>query len=534
MMIKKPVVQKIRAISPVWIVPTVALIIAIWLAVQARLEKGAEIQITFSQASDIIAGQTLIKLKDVKVGVVKSVRLSNDLKSVVVTAEVDRNVSNYLSENTRFWVVTPRISATGVSNLGTLISGVYIVMDPGEPGSSQSKFVALDESPTFVSDEPGTPFVLQAETLGSLDIGSPIYFRQIRVGEVTGYQLSESREYVDINVFVRHPHDSLVHTKSRFWNVSGFGVSIGADGMKARMASLASLINGGIAFDNVASFESSEIAEEGERFFLHPDRESVLEGQFDIEYFYLLKFSGSVRGLAVGAPVEFRGIKVGEVVNVEMTSATHQDKSLHVYIAVEPQRMDPESAPTREQLDQRIGELVKRGLRAQMATGSLITGSKFIDLVFVDDSAPAELAVSTNYSELPTADGAADEMMNDIAEVIAKVNRIPIDKIGQDLAGSMRSLAAMMAVLEKHNTAGKMDGAVDNLEKTLATANQALAQIQTTMTSVEQSLAPDSAMQYELVEMLKSVGDAAKSLQLFVDELNRHPDALIYGVKKDE
>ncbi|VUD53803.1 Paraquat-inducible protein B [Thalassocella blandensis] len=533
-MINKPVVQKIRAISPVWIVPTVALIIAIWLAVQARLEKGATIQITFSQASDIIAGQTLIKLKDVKVGVVKAVRLSSDLKSVVVTAEIDRNVSGYLSENTRFWVVTPRISAAGVSNLGTLISGVYIVMDPGESGSYTSKFEALNEPPSFVSDEPGTQYILQAEELGSLDIGSPIYFRQIRVGEVTGYQLSENRDYVNINVFVRDPNDSLVQTKSRFWNVSGFGVSIGADGMKARMASLASLINGGIAFDNVASFESSELAPEGQRFFLHPDRESVLEGQFDIEYFYLLKFSGSLRGLAVGAPVEYRGIKVGEVVDLQLASATSQDKSLHVFISLEPQRLEPETSPTREELDARLAKMVEGGLRAQMKTGSFITGSKLIELVFMDDQTPQSLVVKENYSELPTVEDSTDQMLNQIAEVVDKVNKIPFDQIGNDLAGSMRSLNLILSTLEKQNTAGKVDGAVENLEKTLASANEALSQIATTMESIDQAVAPDSALKYELTEMLESVAKAAKSVQLFVDELNRHPDALIYGADKNE
>lgn len=531
-MINKPVVQRIRAISPVWIVPTVALIIAIWLAVQARLEKGTEIQISFAQANDIIAGQTLIKLKDVKVGVVNSVRLSSDLKSVLVTAEVDRNVSGYLSDNTRFWVVTPRISATGVSNLGTLISGVYIVMDPGESGSYTTKFEALNESPTFVSDEPGTQYILQAEELGSLDIGSPIYFRQIRVGEVTGYQLSENRDFVEINVFVRHPHDSLIQTKSRFWNVSGFGVSIGADGMKAKMASLASLINGGIAFDNVASFENSQLAEEGYRFFLHPDRESVLEGRFDIEYFYLLKFAGSVRGLNVGAPVEFRGIKVGEVVDVEL--ATNDEKSLYVYISLEPQRLDPSTSPSREEVDQLMSGMVQEGLRAQMKTGSIITGSKFIELAFFDVEDDASLVASKNYSELPTTNDASDEMMNDIAEVVAKVNKIPFDQIGEDLAGSMRSLNTILSTLEKQNTAGKVDGAVANLEKTLASANKALGQIANTLESFDHLVAPDSALQYELTEMLESVAEAAESVQIFVDELNRHPNALIKGAAKDE
>ena len=533
-MISRAVVQQIRSVSPVWIVPVVALIIAIWLAVQARLEKGTEIQITFTQASDVIAGQTLIKLKDVEVGTVKAVRLSSDLKSVIVTAELDRSVSSHLSENTRFWVVTPRISATGVSNLGTLISGVYIVMDPGESGDYASTFEGLDQPPNFVSDEEGTQYVLQAQELGSLDIGSPVYFRQIRVGEVTNYQLSSNRDAVDVNVFVRAPHDTLVMTRSRFWNVSGFGVSINAGGMKAQMASLASLINGGIAFDNAASYEKGKLAESGHRFYLHPDRDSVLEGQFDIEYFYLLKFSNTVRGLTVGAPVEFRGIKVGEVVDVELVSAENIEDTLHVYISMEPQRLDPDTSPTRDQVDSNIENMVQQGLRAQMKTASLITGSRFIDLVFIDDVPKAQLLRSENYSEIPTVDGSLDEMTKQVSDVLAQVSKIPFEAIGRDLSGSMASLNAILSTLEQKNTAAKMDGAVENMEATLAEAATALKQLTHTMQSIDYMVAPDSEFKYELTEMLESVGDAAQALELLMNELNRHPNALISGSKKNE
>lgn len=533
-MINKAIVQQIRTISPVWIVPLVALAIAVWLAVQARLEKGAVIQITFTEASDVIAGQTLIKLKDVQVGMVQSVRLSSDLKTVVLKVEIDRSVSEHLSENTRFWVVTPRISATGVSNLGTLISGVYIVMDPGEKGGHTSKFIGLDESPAFVSGQPGTQYVFRAQELGSLDIGSPIYFREIRVGEVTSYQLSPNSDYVDISFFIHAPHDALVRTRSRFWNVSGFGINIGADGIKAKMTSLASLVSGGVAFDNAISHEKSTVADSMHRFYLHPDRESVLEGQFDIEYFYVLKFSSTVRGLTVGAPVEFRGIKIGEVVNIELTSAENIDNTLHVYIAMEPQRLEPGTTPTREEVDKKIDKMIAQGLRAQMKTGSLITGSRYIELAFFEDQASATLIHGENVSEIPTADDSIELITKQLSDVLDNVSKIPFDDIGKDLASSMSSLSVILGTLAEQNTAQKMDGAVENLGKTLASANDALSQVAITMKSIDQAIAPDSEFKYELTEMLKSVGDAAEAMGLLMNELNRHPNALISGAKKDE
>lgn len=521
-------------VSPVWIVPAVALMIALWLAVQARLERGAIVEITFDNAADIIVGQTQIKLNEVKVGVVQKVKLTKDLKHVRVTAQLDRDVAPYLSDNTRFWVVTPRISATGVSNLGTLISGVYIVMDPGPKGDYRTEFMGLNEPPVFESDEAGTQYVLQAEELGSLDIGSPIYFRQIRVGEVTGYKLAGSMDHVDVNIFIRSPYHEMVQTRSRFWNVSGFGVSINADGMKARMESLASLISGGVAFDNAAGFENVQLADNGHRFYLYPDRESVLEGRFNVKYYYRLKFSSSVRGLTVGAPVEFRGIKVGEVVDVELASAENVEASLHVFVAMEPERLQPDDSPTRDQVDKRMEKMVQQGLRAQMKTASLITGSRYIDLVFVDDAAPASFVRAENFSEIPTVNDTLEQLGQQASAVMEKISSIPFDDIGQELAGSLTSLNKLLTTLEQRNTAEKLDATIANLESTMASANQALQQMTQAMSSIDQAVAPDSELKYELTEMAKSMSDAARSLELFINELNRYPNALITGKAKDE
>ena len=532
-MLKQPIVKKMAKISPVWIVPIVAFVIAIWLAVQAQLEKGQTIQITFASASDIIPGQTQIRLKDVKVGQVHSLKLSKDLKSVVVTAELDREVSEHLSSNTRFWVVSPRISATEVSNLGTLISGVYIIMDPGEKGSSQRTFKGLDESPILQSDEEGTHYVLQAETLGSLDIGSPIYYRQIKVGEVTGYKLADSQEHVDVNFFIRAPHDKMVQNRSRFWDVSGFGVSVGAEGVKAKMASLTSLLSGGVEFDNSASIGAEVVSEKGHRFYLYPDRESVLEERYTVKYYYLLRFTGSIKGLTVGAPVEFKGIKVGEVVDVVLDSAQNVEKSLHVFIAMEPQRFDSNDALSREDVDARMKALVEQGLRAQMSTSSLLTGSKFIDLVFMDDE-PGMFAISKDYSEIPTADDAVSQITQKLDGVLDQVASIPFENIGQDLSASMSSLRSVLNTLEQENTADKIDDAMANMETTLGNASDALSEVESLVENMNNMMAPDSSTKHELDSMLKAMSGAAESLDQFLGELKRHPNSLISGADKNE
>jgi paraquat-inducible protein B len=241
-----------------------------------------------------------------------------------------------------------------------------------------------------------------------------------------------------------------------------------------------------------------------------------------------------VRGLTVGAPVEFRGIKVGEVVDVVLSSADNVEKSLHVYIAMEPQRFDPNESPTRDELDERMRNMVEQGLRGQMNTASLITGSKIIDLIYVDDASDAEFIKTENYAEIPTVDEPIAQVTEKLDDVLTKVSAIPFDDIGQDLSASMTSLKNILETFESENTAGKMDDAIANMEHTLESANQALQQIDRTVESFDHLIAPDSEFKHELGDMLNSVGDAMDSIQKFVDELNRHPNSLILGADKDE
>lgn len=531
-------IRKLHSISPIWIVPIAALIIALGLGFRAWDQRGAQVEILFDSASGIEVGKTKIRLKDVEVGKVTSVRLTADLGQVRITAELDKDVSRYLSSNTRFWVVAPRVSASGISNIGTLISGIYIVMDPGEPGPDQSVFVGLDEPPAIRSDEEGRSFVLQAEELGSLDIGSPVYYRQFKVGEVTSYHLDKNGDHVAVSIFVPAPYDQLVQTRSRFWNVSGFGFTFGADGLKATMASLASLISGGIAFDNSVGFEGSEIASDGQRFLLYEDKDSVLAGRYNLKYYYLLKFGDSVRGLSIGAPVEYRGITVGNVIEVTLSNTNKDSKSLNVYIAVEPQRLYPETRPTRQETDDLLAEMVEQGLRAQLKTANLVTGSRYVDLSFSDEPA-GDLVRLEQYSIIPTVDDSVDQVGRELASVADKLNAIPFESIGKNLAGSMASLNHLLTQLQQQQTARKLDNTLTHVEnaskgldETLQSADAALQQMEQTLKTFDRALAPDSELHYEMIEALKAIEKAASSFDTLTDELNRYPNALIFGVDK--
>ena len=529
-------VKRVSAISPVWIIPLVALFIAAWLAVRSWQQQGTEIEIIFDSASGIEVGKTQIRLKDVPVGKVTKVRLSPDLSKVRVFAMLDSQVSNHLSVNSRFWIVEPSVSANGISNLGTLISGVFIVMDPGDKGQFHQVFEGLTSPPAIESDEKGKQYTLNAATLGSIGIGSPVYYRELKVGEVTSYKLADQGNSVEIRLFIEAPHDHLVLTKSRFWNVSGLNVSVGAEGVKAQMASLSSLVGGGIAFDNAAGFESPVRADNNYHFYLYEDRDSVLEQRYTLKYYYRFKFSHSMKGLSVGAPIEFRGMKVGEVMDVVLDTVDDSPHSLHVFASMEPQRLDTDSEPTREEFDHLMQSLVAKGMRASLKTASIITGAKYIDLNFPAEPSAGQVVVAENFTDLPTQDSASGDLDVQLAQIAQKMNSIPIERIGNDLSGAISGLNAMMTTLKEQNTASKIDKLLGNVEQasyglgdTLQETEHALKNLSQAMKSVDATFASDSSTQYELGEMINSMNATLESLNRLVDKLNSKPEALIFG-----
>lgn len=547
--------SKRKRISPVWLVPFIALMIAIALGVRTWQQKGEEIEIIFDTAGGIEVGKTEVRLKDVPVGKVSALRLSKDLLQVYATVTLDRSISHHLSEHTRFWLVTPRISTSGVSNLGTLVSGVYIVMDPGQKGQSQSLYQGLNEPPAVQSDEKGTQYVLRADTLGSVDVGSPVYFRQLRVGEIVNYQLSDTGSHVDARIFIEAPYDRLVSVRSRFWNVSGFDVSVGMDGITAQMASISSLLLGGVAFESPPMVSDHVPANADYTFPLYEDKKSAQDGRYTLSYPYKLRFSHSIKGLKKGAPVEFRGLKVGRVEDVRLAHSEPSNKSIEIIVLLEPQRFDENLETTREELDSTLRRLINEGLRAEIKSANPLLGSKYIELHFVDgdaateslaafvDVAAAAIAVSSTepLNELPTIDRPLDVLERQLASVADALSRFPVDSIGENMKGSLESVNHILSVFKNKNTADALDGTIQNMEQatqefegTMKEARVTLVQLTQTLKSVDYTIAPDSQLHAEFLETLQAVSEASDSFDRFVEELYRYPSSLVFGLGKDE
>ncbi|MDX1814488.1 MAG: MlaD family protein [Thermodesulfobacteriota bacterium] len=510
-----------RGFSIVWVIPLVALIIGGWLAYKALSERGPTITITFENAESLEAGKTKIKFKDVEVGEVKGIALSKDLSHVVVTAEMTKGTEPYLTDQTRFWVVRARVAAGEVSGLGTLFSGAYIGVDPKEEGKPQNHFKGLEVPPVLTGDLPGRHFTLRAKDLGSIDIGTPVYYRKVKVGKVVSYALDVKQDDLKIRVFIQAPYHEKVNKETRFYNASGIDVVLDSSGLRVNTESMVSVVLGGIAFENPVGMIASEQAPEEFAFQLYPDRESSKQKEYTEKRYYLLYFQDDVRGLSNGAPVSFRGIQVGKVLDFSLVfDWEKRDFQIPVLIEIEPERMAQihGKLPKGRVL---IDEFVARGLRAQLKTGNLITGQKFIDLAFHRDAPPAKVRRDEVYPVLPTIPQPLEQMIASVEEIVNRLKKIPTDEIGRDVKTAVESL---------DNVLRRTDAMVGHInEKVLPELAETLKKLQTSLAEIEKGYGADSSTNQDLRKALDELSEAARSIRVLTEYLQRHPESLIRG-----
>jgi paraquat-inducible protein B len=516
-----------RSFSIVWIVPLIALLIGGWLAVKAISEKGPTITISFATAEGMEAGKTKIRFKDVEIGQVEEIRLSDDLKQVVVTAELNREAEKYLNDKTRFWVVRATVRGGSVSGLGTLLAGAYIGIDPGTGGQPTKHFTGLEVPPVVTTGLPGRHFWLRADNLGSLNIGAPIYYRQIQVGQVVSYDFSPDQQAVDIQIFVEAPHHVMVTENTRFWNASGVDVSLNAQGLKVDTQSLVSVIGGGLAFDLPKDTPPGKEAEEHASFRLYPDRESIQEKTYTIRRYWMLLFEQSVRGLSVGAPVELHGIKVGEVVSLtlEYDPAT-KDFRVPVIVAFEPERIHgtreaARGIPADDPEKMLRWFIEERGLRAQLKTGNLLTGQLMIDLAFHPDGKPVKLSHVDGYPVVPTEPGSLEQIQESLARITSRLEKVPFEQIGADLQKVLKEARATL------KQTGEFAGKLNN--ETAPQLKATLDELQKTLLELQGTLGKDSPLNYNAKKTLEELSLTLRSLRGLTETLDKQPQSLIFG-----
>lgn len=536
----EPKVKKRSGPSPIWLIPLITALIGAWLIVKTLSEQGPRITIAFKTAEGIEAGRTRIMYKNLQIGLVSALRFSDDFSSVILSADIHKEAQAFLRRDTRFWVVKPRLGVRGVSGLGTLISGSYIEIEPGQ-GAPRRHFIGLEVPPVVRTEEAGKKIVLLSKRLGSIDIGSPIYYQGILAGEVLGYELGSDRKSVFVHAFVKAPYDKLIRGNTRFWNASGLDISIGSDGVDVRTESLLSLLFGGIAFETPDTPEPLEAGVEGLVFTLHDSYAGILEESYTRKIRFLLFFDGSVRGLSVGAPVEFQGIKVGSVVDLHL-EYDRRDASfkIPVLIEIEPERVVERGGGETPAPYETLQSLVNQGLRARLGTGSLLTGQLFVELLMRPDTPARLTGEERRFPEIPTIPATLEEITGAIKGLLAKMERLDLEKIGEELEGTLRGTNKLLNAPAAQNVARELNASLTAFRNTLErldrrvdplaeNAQQALIEGRQTLDLLNGILDADSETQYGFNEMTGSLADMARSIRTLVDYLERNPQSLIFG-----
>jgi paraquat-inducible protein B len=508
--------------SLIWLIPVLAAIVGAIQVANWMTNKGPKITVSFATGDGLEAGKTKVKYKDVDIGQVTSVKLGAGGARVVATIEMAKEAQGFTAADTRFWVVRPQIGTSGVTGLGTLLSGPYIGAAQGSATATKSDFTGLEAPPPIPPGQKGREYRLHGDSLGSLAAGSPVYYKRVRVGQIATAELNPNGNGVDLSVFIEDQYVPFVGPNSRWWHASGVDVRLDASGFKLNTQSLAALATGGISFEPENGRKPAAPAPAGTRFVLSADRAAALRPPDGPAVTAVMYFDQSLRGLAVGAPLDFRGIVLGEVrtVGIEFDRA-RKDFRMPVTVDLYPDRLGSTFADSYGAKGRRdiLALLVARGLRGQLRTGNLLTSQLYVALDFFPQARKAALVEQDEDIILPTVPGQLDELQSQLTSIARKLDKVPFDDIGKNLNTTLVQANALLK---------NLDG------KVLPEMQQTLGEARKTFASAQNLLQQDSPLQSDLRGALQDVSRTMESLNALADYLERHPESLIRGKAKEK
>ncbi len=533
-----------------WIIPLLAVAIGGWLAWDTLSKRGPTIKLTFETAEGLQAGQSQLRFKDIVLGTVKTLELTPDHARVLITVETTRQAEPLLTASTIFWVVKPRLFAGNLEGLSTLASGSYIGMLPGAAGDkAQRDFAGREDPPVLEANVPGRTFQLKAGKVGSLSVGSPIFFRDLNVGTVLGWDIGDMVESVTIHAFVRAPYDSYVHDGTRFWDASGVSVKLGATGIDVQLESLRALLLGGVAFETPSTETSTEISSERHVFPLFADRDAARNASYTRTIRAISYFNGSVRGLGEGSEVTMHGFTIGHVTSVRLSYDPTTDAiTVPVEYEVQPERIVGIGGQVYKTPAEAVDALVKHGLRAALQSSNILTGQQSVALDFVTDAPAAAVTMEGKNFVLPTSEGGGlAGLQASATDLLGKVNSIPFDQIGKNINGILQAangaatdvktrqalndvvaIVANAKELVSHLDTSlspalkQLPELVNTLQKTVTSANKLVV-------SVDSGYGDNTKFNRDLGRLLVQANDTLTSVRSLADLLSRDPTALIKG-----
>ena len=520
--------------STIWLVPVVALLIGLWMTYSHYAGQGPLIEITFHSGTGIQPGTTKVRRKNVEIGEVLDLRLSEDAEEVVLSVRIYDHAKQLLHQDSQFWVVRPRIGAGGISGLSTLLSGAYIELSPGSEEDLENEFVGLDTPPVTSLGTPGLHVTLNSAGSQALHEGDPVLFQGIEVGKIEFAYFDNQKRRSYYNAFIAAPHDELVTENTRFWFNSGLSVELSADGIRFDMASLATVLAGGVAFDVPEGLPLGESITQRAFFTIYARESASRELSYENALSFVILFDDSIRGLRPGAPVEFRGVKVGEVVRTdidygEIENLLEPDSQIPVLIDLVPARLGyADDYSVLDEVDERINELINDGLTAGLATGSLLTGQKYVELQYHGDGF-GKLQTFAGYTVIPSIDGQLDQLLSNASNAMMTINELPLDQLVGSAHVALDEIAATLAEFRK--SAAELDDILAD-----PASHELMATLNATLKSFQQmamDFSEGSATNVELQQSLQSLARTLTELEQVLRNLRRKPNSLIFGGSED-
>jgi paraquat-inducible protein B len=529
----------------VWAVPIAALGVVLWLGIRTLTQGGPEVVVTFAEAGSVKAGDTKVTYKDMEVGQVESVTLQKDLKAVDVRLSFHANMDGHLGPGTRFWITGQTLQLGDISSIRSLIAGPKIEVDP-RPGRTQHHVRGLDEPPVLKREPAGTQFVLHATHLGSISRGSPIYYRDLKVGEVQGYKFVPPDSF-DIYAFVAAPYAKLVHDGSRFWDASAAQIAMNSSGPSFRLQSPMALITGAVAFETPQG-DVGPVARPDAEFTLYDNEDRAQNSPATNAVAYRVTLNdAAAAGLEEGAPVRLEGRRIGSVVGNELRFAPDRDQLVSdVTIAINPRSLLIANAPEgggRKVMDTVLGRMVAAGLRAQLGSNIPVVGGKDIELHFVPGVQEASLIAGSPPAIPTTPGGDITQAIRQVSEVASKIDAMPLSGIAQDIHATTQRLAQLSNSPQLQESLQRLDRSVGNIEEITTQARTRigplLAQLRQMAEQASAAVASARALingqgvggpaEAGLPQALDELTRAARSLRELADLLDRHPEALLSG-----
>lgn len=521
--------------SPVWLVPVVALVIGLWMIYSYYAGQGPIIEISFQSGVGIQAGTTKVKSKNVEIGEVLDLRLSEGADKVVLSVRIYDHARQLLRKDGRFWVVRPRIGAGGISGLSTLLSGAYIELSPGSEEDLADTFKGLETPPVTPLGTPGLRVTLNSAGNQPLHVGDPIVFHGIEVGRIESVDFDNQKRRSYYDAFIAAPYDELVTENTRFWFNSGLSVDLSADGVRFDMGSLATVLAGGVAFDVPEGLPLGEQITERDYFTIYPHESASREMSYENALPFVILFGDSIRGLRPGAPIEYRGVKVGEVVRTdidypEIGNLLEPDTKIPVMIELIPARFGFEDDYSMlDEVDDRINQLIDDGLSAGLAIGNLLTGQKYVELQYFGGGI-GDIQTFAGYTVIPSIDGQLDQLLANASSAMKTFNELPLDQVFDSANVALDEMAATLTEIRK--SASQLDEiladpASHELMETLNAALQGLQQLAV-------DFSEGSATNVELQQSLQSLARTLNELEPVLRNIRRKPNSLIFGGSEDK